>query len=299
MEENQLSVSQRLDQVLNAAKMIPLTMESKLVFFSDCHRGINDWADDFAHNQIIFFHAIQQYNQQNFTYIEVGDGDEMWENRNFSEIRKAHSHIFWELSKFYRAGRLIMLYGNHDIEKRYPKISAKELYSYYEERSGEVKQLFPNIKVHESLLLQPADGGTPILVLHGHQADPANDRFWRFGKFFSRFFWKNLQLLGIHDPTSAAKNYYKANKVESSLMEWTAQSGVITISGHTHRPRFPDKFDVPYYNTGSCVHPRCITAIEIARGEIILVKWCVASSQNGVLTIQRQEIEGPRRLIGG
>ena len=39
---------------------------------------------------------------------------------NFFEIRNAHSHIFWELSKFYHQGRLIMLYGNHDIEKRNP-----------------------------------------------------------------------------------------------------------------------------------------------------------------------------------
>lgn len=294
-----MSVEQRLDQVLDSAKTLPLTPESKLVFFSDCHRGVNDWADDFAHNQTIFFHAIQQYNQENFTYIEVGDGDELWENSHFSEIRKSHSHIFWELSKFYREGRLIMLYGNHDIEKRYPKVAERDLYTYLEDRSRELKPLFPNITVHESLVFRPSDGGKVILVLHGHQADPANDRFWRWGKFFSRHFWKPLQLLGIHDFTSAAKNYVKGNKVESRLIAWTAQNNLITIAGHTHRPRFPDKFEVPYYNSGSCVHPRCITAIEIARGEITLVKWCIASDQNGVLTIQRQEIDGPRRLIGG
>lgn len=155
------------------------------------------------------------------------------------------------------------------------------------------------LNVYESLLFRPSDEGKDILVLHGHQADPANDQFWKFWKFVTRYFWKPLQLLGIHDFTSAAKNFSKGNKIERSLMEWTRQNKLITISGHTHRPRFPNKFEVPYYNSGSCIHPRCITAIEILRGEITLVKWCVASSQNGVLTIQRQEIEGPRRLIGG
>ena len=294
-----MNVIKRLDQALANAKTLPLTIDSKLVFFSDCHRGINDWADDFAHNQTIFFHALQQYNKQNFTYIEVGDGDEMWENRYFADIRKAHSHIFWELSKMYRQGRMLMLYGNHDIEKSNPKVVARDLFSYYEELTDEIKPLFPNITVHESLLLRPSDGGKDILVLHGHQADPANDQFWRLWKFVTRYFWTPLQLLGIHDPTSAAKNFSKANKIERSLMEWSTQRDLITIAGHTHRPRFPDKFEIPYYNSGSCVHPRCITAIEIVSGEIILVKWCIASDQNGVLTIQRQEIEGPRRLIGG
>jgi UDP-2,3-diacylglucosamine pyrophosphatase LpxH len=40
------------------------------------------------------------------------------------------------------------------------------------------------------------------------------------------------------------------------------------ICGHTHRSVFPNSGEAPYYNTGSGVHPRCITGIEIADGAL-------------------------------
>ena len=64
--------------------------------------------------------------------------------------------------------------------------------------------------------------------------------------------------------------------------------------------------DRAYYNTGSCVHPRCITGIEITPGKdgrpaFTLVKWgyaaqCAVATPNAgcgayTLTIQREELE--------
>ncbi len=52
-----------------------------------------------------------------------------------------------------------------------------------------------------------------------------------------------------------------------------------------------------YYNTGSCVHPRCITGIEIAPGPdgqpaFTLIKWGYAAEGAGrTLTIQREVLE--------
>jgi len=92
--------------------------QSKFVLFSDLHRGINDWSDDFAHNQNLFFYALRDYFEKGFTYIEVGDGDELWENKHFSDIRYAHSHIFWLLKEYFQQGRFHIIYGNHDIERQ-------------------------------------------------------------------------------------------------------------------------------------------------------------------------------------
>ena len=72
-----MSVTQRLDQVFEEAKLIEFDNASRFIIFSDCHRGDNSWADDFAHNQVIFFHAMQYYLQKDFTYIEAGDGNEL------------------------------------------------------------------------------------------------------------------------------------------------------------------------------------------------------------------------------
>ncbi|MCK9365524.1 MAG: hypothetical protein M0P74_18230, partial [Syntrophales bacterium] len=55
--------------------------------------------------------------------------------------------------------------------------------------------------------------------------------------------------------------------------------------------------DRAYYNTGSCVHPRCITGIEIAPGAdgkpaFTLIKWGYAAQGAGrALAIAREVLE--------
>lgn len=44
------------------------------------------------------------------------------------------------------------------------------------------------------------------------------------------------------------------------------------LTGHTHKPTLGNK-QSPYYNCGSCVHPRRITCIELCGYEISLVTW--------------------------
>ena len=72
------------------------------------------------------------------------------------------------------------------------------------------------------------------------------------------------------------------------------------IAGHTHRPVFPDNEAPPYFNDGSCVHPRCITGIEIQNGEVILIKWLCKPKDDATLItplfIMREELAGPKKL---
>ena len=102
-----MSTFNRLTKVFNSSKELQFDNSSKLVFMSDCHRGDNSWADNFAHNQNLMFTALSHYYNKDFTYIEIGDGDELWENRKFSTIRQSHSHIFWILRKFYLTPYLV------------------------------------------------------------------------------------------------------------------------------------------------------------------------------------------------
>lgn len=67
------------------------------------------------------------------------------------------------------------------------------------------------------------------------------------------------------------------------------------MTGHTHRPMLGDK-NTRYFNTGSCVHPRCITCIEIENGEISLVKWCVEADDMRKLYVARIVLAGPLAL---
>jgi hypothetical protein len=46
-----------------------------------------------------------------------------------------------------------------------------------------------------------------------------------------------------------------------------------------------------------CVHPRCITGIEVYDGEIELIKWWVRpDDESGVLRVARETKVGPKRL---
>jgi predicted phosphodiesterase len=291
-----MSTFQRLTEVFDQAEEIPFDDSSKIILISDCHRGDNSWADDFAHNQSLFFFALEYYLGNGFTYIELGDGDELYENRHFESIRRAHSHIVWIMREFYRAGRLHLLYGNHDLERKDPDVVARTLYRYYDERLGRYEPLFEGIEVHEGLILRHWEKGYRLFLVHGHQGDLINDRFWQIGRFFSRYLWRNLQLLGIRDPTSPAKNFKKRRVIEDRLIEWVEAKNQVLICGHTHRPRFQGVEGPRYFNTGSCVHPRSITGIEIVTGTIALIKWWIRPGLDGALHVTREILVGPKSL---
>ncbi len=285
-----MSTSTRLSEVFASAEVIPFNNSSKFIFLSDCHRGDNSWADDLAHNQMLLWYALRRYLDDGFTYIEVGDGDELWENANFDDIREAHSHLFWLMGKFHERKKLFLIWGNHNNDWRNDDIVREKLYEYYDEREARIKQLFDGIKVHEGLVLRHEDSGDKIFVVHGHQGDLMSDRLWPMARFCVRHVWRHLQMYGVNDLTSPAKNFRKRKKVENEIMDWIkANNNQMVICGHTHRPVFPVKRGLPYFNTGSCVHPRCITGIEIYKGKIELVKWWFRTTgKSGALCAKRE-----------
>ena len=63
-----MSSKSRLDRAYKNAKRIPFDDTSKFILFSDCHRGDNSFADDFANNRNIYFHALKHYYNQGFQY---------------------------------------------------------------------------------------------------------------------------------------------------------------------------------------------------------------------------------------
>lgn len=291
-----MSTGRKLTQIYQEAECLCTDSFSRVVLMSDCHRGTGNWGDNFLSNQNLYFAALDYYNQRYFTYIELGDGDELWENRNMSRIIQTHSNAFWMLSQFYRDGRMYMLYGNHDRKKENTRFTACHCDAYYSESSGCKCELFPGLKVREGLVLKNRDGSCPILLVHGHQGDLLNDTLWKLARFLVRYLWRSMELLGFHDPTSAARNYHKKEKVEKKLAAWADKEGILLIAGHTHRPSFPKPGESMYFNDGSCVHPRCITALEIENGYITLVKWAEMTRKDRSLYVGREVLEGPVKI---
>ena len=270
----------QIDKALRSAPVISTLDHPRLVLFSDCHRGNGTWSDSFLNNKTIYEAALGYYYEQDFTYIELGDGDELWENRKFSDIEEIHSDIFKLLDKFNRAGRMYMIWGNHDRVKSRPCFRSAVLP--------------PST---EAMIIRcPRANGKDIRynLIHGHQADFLNNQLWKLARWLVRYIWRPLELAGIKDPTSAARNYGKGKIIEERMADWARLNQTHLIAGHTHRPTLShSEKDWSYANTGSCVHPSTITCLEIIDGTISLIKWAACADENQYIHICRYVISGP------
>ena len=292
------SAKKRLNRAYKNAKVVAFNDDCKYILFSDCHRGDNSFADDFANNRNIYLHALKHYFDEGFKYCEVGDGDELWENLKFESIFYAHKDVYILIKEFHKQNRLHMIWGNHDMVYRNPNYVKKHLSTYFDTRTGKDIELFKDIKYHESIILKHKATQQELFLTHGHQADWWNYTFWKWSRAMVRILWKPLQIMGIADPTSPAKNYKEMIRIERRIKKWIVNNNnQLTIVGHTHRPRFPSPDELPFFNDGSCVHPRSITGIEIENGEISLIKWHIATEEDGTLQIDRVLLEGPQKLV--
>jgi UDP-2,3-diacylglucosamine pyrophosphatase LpxH len=286
----------RLSEVFESSEEIFFDDSSKFIFMSDCHRGDGSWADSFRKNRNNYYAALTHYYNNNYTYIELGDGDELWENDEMNEIISQHGDVFILLSKFVDEDRLHFIYGNHDMIKKKFGSNKNSNLRYFDESDRRNIHLFEHIKVHEGLVLRHSETGDKIFLVHGHQMDFLNDRLWWLSRFLVRYLWRPLELLGVNDPTSTSRNYHKKASIEWKLMEWVKRNKHMLIAGHTHRPVFPEPGQVPYFNDGSCVHPNGITGIEITEGWITLVRWSTKTREDGTLYVGREELKEPRKL---
>lgn len=286
-------MKRKLRQLYDKALRIKINDSDKIVIMSDLHRGAGDNFDNFLKNRNIYNAALINYLKNDFTYIELGDGDDMWEVDNCQEIVFEHLESFRLLKEFHKKKKLIMLYGNHDLIKRDPKVFKKCFYKYFNKDTSSYEDLLDDLDIHESLVLDY--GGKEIFLFHGHQLDILNSSFWHLSRFLVSFVWKKLEHIGLKDPTKAAKNYPPNHKVKK-LSKWGKENNLILISGHTHKPTFSKIGEGNYFNDGSCIHPNGITCLEIENGYISLVKWKVAYRPDNTLGIIKVNIEKKEKI---
>lgn len=291
-----MHTEERLTKAYCNARVEQIDEHSKYVFFSDCHRSDGRLSEDFTRNQNTYLYALNDYFENGFVYVEAGDGDELWENRSLQNIKNAHYEVFEMLKKFFDKNRLIMLYGNHNIYLKDEEYVKNNYYKYYDQYKEVYSDIFMGIKPCEALLLKNKKTGQEILTVHGHQGDFANDQFWFFSMLSLKYFWRYLHAFGVQNPASPVRNAHKRHKIEKNFNKWIEKHRVMLICGHTHRFKYPKNNELPYFNTGCCVYPSTITAVEIDRGLIQLVRWRVVANEHGILEIKKKVLRGPDLL---
>lgn len=290
-----MNTRRRLDAVYADAPRLRIGRGSRIVCMSDCHRGTGNRGDNFLFNQNVYYAALEYYYEKCFTYAELGDGDELWENVSLKRIVETHSEVFLLLARFFEQGRLIQLFGNHDRKKSRRRFVEEHCGVCCDFRDCKCR-LLSGLRVTEGAVLEDGESGGEILLIHGHQGDLLNDTLWPVASWLVRFVWRKLELLGIFDPTSAARNYKRRRRTEQHLESWADDRQVMVIAGHTHRPMLPAPGKGLYLNDGSCVHPRSVTAIELEGGMLTLVKWSVRAVHGRYLSVEREILEGPHPL---
>ena len=115
MSLSQFSFSHlRISKAFREPLLLPLNCHTKYILFSDCHRGVGNANDNFLKNEYLYLASLDYYYRNGFTYLELGDGDELWENRSVRKIKEMHLQSFKAISRYYTAGRAYSVYGNHE-----------------------------------------------------------------------------------------------------------------------------------------------------------------------------------------
>jgi predicted phosphodiesterase len=301
--------------------------DSHFVIFSDLHKGARNGADDFMVCEQTYLQALDYYDRENYTYICLGDSEELWENNLFA-VRAAYKDVFEKEKLFVQRNRFIKVFGNHDLFWDQDPFAAMQLKSIYGQ----------DVKIYEGVVLAYNIEGKPLSVFltHGHQGDQQSDGNW-FSKFFVARVWGPLQSYLRINPNTPAYNSQLKTLHNTFMYEWSSgKDGLLLITGHTHQPVFEsltlletlvmsldtarrenkpgliekleaeirsrkvelpvaaglyDKVRHTYFNSGCCCFSDGdITGIEIDNNCIRLVKWKAGGPGDGRLVLEENKL---------
>ena len=239
--------------------VLSLKENSRIIIFSDHHRGAKNGADDFMKAETSYLAALDYYFENKFQYISLGDSEELWEN-TLNQVKKNNTITFEAEKRFILKDKFFKVFGNHDLYWDNSPIASQQLKAIYgkklrvfegiilekDNKEGHIEKKKTNnpfsifkIKLDaEDEVLPIANCPLTIFLTHGHQGDASSDGNW-FSKFFVANIWAPLQsYLRINFNTPA---YDEDLKTAHNLImyEWSAKyRSLVLITGHTHQPVF-------------------------------------------------------------
>ena len=265
----------------------------KFIIFSDQHKGNKDNADDFKNNEANYIAALDYYRQECYSFINLGDAEELWKYTADKVIPQNESALRAE-ANFQTDNKYYRTFGNHDLlwkSKMDVAIYLKKIF------------ILPLI-IYEGIVLkimftadeqQTANDKLQtinIFLTHGHQGDKMSDSN-AFSSWVVAHVWLPIQRFLRININTPAKDFQLRDKHNKMMYEWSShKKDLLLVTGHTHRPVFASgkyavhemhKIDTEinsgsikptYFNTGCCCYDDGdITGIEIAGGYIRLIKW--------------------------
>jgi predicted phosphodiesterase len=201
----------------------------KFIIFSDEHKGARDLADDFRLAETNYLNALNYYLDNGFYFINLGDCEELWENKPDIVMEKNKADFGAEI-RFLQKDRYYRVFGNHDLQWKFDV-----------PRNRFLKPVFGDkLTIYEGIILTTTYNNRTysIFCTHGHQGDQKSD-----GNAFSTWFvaaiWTPLQRFLEISINSTSDSFELVDKHNIIMYEWSAtQKDLVFISGHTHKPVF-------------------------------------------------------------
>jgi UDP-2,3-diacylglucosamine pyrophosphatase LpxH len=280
-------------------------LTAKFIVFSDQHKGNTSWADDFNACETNYTAALDHYNRNGFTFINLGDSEELWKF-TAKDIVTCHPEAFKAEAAF-QPDRYFKTFGNHDIIWK-NKLDVKIFF----------KHLFRMpLPVYEGIVLRSKEPQLDIFLTHGHQGDLMSDNN-AFSTWIVAHIWMPMQRYLRINPNSPSNDYRLRNEHNQFMYQWSSeQNRLILVTGHTHQPVFAsgkyfnhpsNKIDTgksreslkpSYFNSGCCCYnDGDITGIEISEGKIRLVKWFDEEISSKRKVLEEVEIDRLMKDLG-
>ena len=223
-----------LDRAFDTARDKPERLQldrDRVIVFSDHHRGARDGADDFWRCERAYHAALGYYGELGYRLVLLGDVEELWENRPAKVLQKYKRTLQLE-REFHSAGRLARFWGNHD-----------DLWRHGDEVEKHLRDVFPDLVVHEARLLEAYDGDERVgmfFFAHGHQGTLDADRFSLASRLFVRYGWRPIQRKFDIPSTTPSRDFVLRANHDDAMFQWanSRPERLVLIAGHTHRPVF-------------------------------------------------------------
>lgn len=293
--------------------VIPFELNTgKFIIFSDQHKGARNGADDFKLAEKNYLAALDHYAANDFLFINLGDSEELWENLLY-KVKKYNKATFEAEKKFLEHNKYVKIFGNHDLFWDNDPLAWWQLKSIYGEKvkiyegvvlmtepaiPGKKLTIFlthghqgdassdgnwfskffvariwaplqaflrinPNTPAydadkktqHNSIMYEWSAIQKDLLLITGHTHQPVFSSLTHLERLYKKY------QLASHD-----RNEADTNAIRDEIRKREKEFAAVAVDYMSMKPS--------YFNTGCCCFSDGdITGIEIAEGQIRLVKW--------------------------
>ena len=314
--------------------IIPFGPEDKFIIFSDQHKGSRNGADDFMICEPNYLAALDYYLEHNYHYLSLGDCEELWEN-TLHAVLKQQQPSFDRYKQFIAKNKFFKTIGNHDLDWKNDPITILQIKAIFDADVTIYDGIILQTTIgDEQLQILCTHGHQGDKASDGNWFSKFFvSRIWAPLQAFTRinpntpaydaslktlhnrlmYEWsndqKNLLLVTghTHQPVFESLTHIERLYRQLQMAEHSNnQSHVQLIREEIKKRKFEythvtDDFlcmKPTYYNAGCCCfNDGDITGIEIAEGNLRLIKWAVKGGKPQREVLEEETLEKLLRLI--